>query len=173
MAPRAETGTMRPVDNGNADLSLICRVQTRLCAIPLGHVIETMRPLPTEAIVGAPPFVRGLAVIRGTPVPVVDAARLLGTTHAQAQAGRLVTMPVGARRVALAVDSVLGVRAIPAGSLHELPPLLHEAGADVVAAIGLLDAELLLVLHATRLLPEDAWAALDMPGPVNTAAELA
>jgi purine-binding chemotaxis protein CheW len=171
LAPRAESGTMRAVDNGNADLSLICRVQTRLCAIPLGHVIETMRPLPTEAIVGAPPFVRGLAVIRGAPVPVVDAARLLGAT--QAQAARLVTMTVGARRVALAVDSVLGVRAIPAGSLHELPPLLHEAGADVVAAIGLLDAELLLVLHATRLLPEDAWAALDMPGPVDTAAELA
>jgi purine-binding chemotaxis protein CheW len=154
--------TMQPVDKGNANLSLVCRVQTRLCALPLGQVVEIMRALPTEAIAGAPHFVRGLAVIRGAPVPVVDAARLLGATDVQA--GRFVTVTVGTRCVALAVDSVVGVRAVPAGSLHELPPLLHEAGADLVAAIGLLDTELLLVLRATRLLPEDAWAELDTPG---------
>ncbi|HEY2928565.1 chemotaxis protein CheW [Piscinibacter sp.] len=150
------------MDDRNADLSLICRVQARLCALPLAHVVETLRALPVEAVVGAPHFVRGLAVIRGAPVPVVDTARLLGE-HA-GTGGRFVTVTVGERRVALAVDSVLGVRPVPAGSLHQLPPLLQEAGADVVAAIGLLDAELLLVLHSTRLLPDDAWGAGEAPG---------
>jgi purine-binding chemotaxis protein CheW len=150
------------VSEPKADLSLICRVDARLCALPLAHVVETMRPLPVEAIAGSPHFVRGLAVIRGVPVPVVDTACLLG---AQAAPGdRFVTITVGDRHVALAVDSVLGVRAVPAGSLHQLPPLLHEAGADVVAAIGLLDAELLLVLRSTRLLPDDTWAGGDAPG---------
>ena len=152
----------RGVDDRNADLSLICRVQARLCALPLTHVVETMRALQVEAVAGAPHFVRGLAVIRGVPVPVVDAARLLGAQDAPAD--RFVTITAGERRVALAVDSVLGVRAVPAGSLHQLPPLLHEAGADVVAAIGLLDAELLLVLHSTCLLPDDAWAGGEAPG---------
>jgi purine-binding chemotaxis protein CheW len=150
------------VDDRNVDLSLICRVQARLCALPLAHVVETMRPLPVEAVVGAPHFVRGLAVIRGAPVPVVDTARLLGAQDAPAD--RFVTVNAGERRVALAMGSVLGVRAVPAGSLHPLPPLLHEASADVIAAIGLLDAELLLVLHSARLLPEDVWAAGDAPG---------
>jgi purine-binding chemotaxis protein CheW len=139
-----------------ADLSLICRVGERLCALPLGHVVETMRPLPVEAIAGAPHFVLGLAVIRGVPVPVVDTAELLGAPATSVN--RFVTVTVGERWVALAVSSVLGVREVATGSLHELPPLLHEASADVVAAIGRLDAELLLVLNATRLLPADAWA---------------
>ena len=145
-----------------ACLALICRVQARFCAMPLAHVVETMRPLPVEAVTGAPHFVRGLAVIRGVPVPVVDAAQLLGTQTNQAD--RFVTVTVGSRCVALAVDSVLGVRAIPADSLQAMPPLLQEAGADVVAAIGLLDAELLLVLNGGRLLSEDVWAGLDTSG---------
>jgi purine-binding chemotaxis protein CheW len=150
------------VGDRNAELSLICRVQARLCALPLAHVVETMRALPVEAVAGAPHFVRGLAVIRGAPVPVVDTASLLGAPAAAAD--RFVTVVAGDRQVALAVDSVLGVRTISAGSLHELPPLLHDAGADVVAAIGLLDAELLLVLNSSRVLPDDSWLGADAPG---------
>lgn len=149
--------------NANANAFLVCRVQTRLSALPLAQVVETMRPLPTEAIAGAPHFVRGLAVIRGAPVPVVDAARLLGAEE-DAPPSRFVTLAVGGRRVALALSSVLGVRAVAPDLLHGLPPLLHEAGAEVVAAIGLLDAELLLVLHGARLLPDDAWAGGEPSG---------
>jgi purine-binding chemotaxis protein CheW len=130
--------------------------------LPLEYVIEAMRPLPIEAIAGAPHFVHGLAVIRGTPVPVVDAARLLGETDARF--GRFITLAVGARQVALAVESVLGVRAIPAGSRYALPPLLQERSSDLVAAIALLDAELLLMLQSSRLLSDDDWAGLDLPG---------
>jgi purine-binding chemotaxis protein CheW len=142
------------MDDSNADLSLICRVQTRLCALPLEHVVETLRPLPVEPVAGAPPFVLGLAVIRGAPLPVVDSARLLGADDARA--GRFVTVNAGNRRVALAVDCVLGVRAVAPESLHALPALLHQADTDVIAAIGLLDAELLLVLRSARLLPDQA-----------------
>jgi purine-binding chemotaxis protein CheW len=145
------------VDDLSTDLSLICRVQTRLCALPLQHVIETLRPLPVDPVAGAPRFVRGLTRLRGEPVPVVDAARLLGDDEAPAQ--RYVALTMGARRIALAVGEVLGVRAVPADELQALPPLLHEAATDVIAAIGRLDAELLLVLEATRLLPDEPEAA--------------
>ena len=37
-----------PVDHRNTDLSLICRVRTRLYALPLAHVVETLRPLPVQ-----------------------------------------------------------------------------------------------------------------------------
>jgi purine-binding chemotaxis protein CheW len=40
--------------------SLVCRVATRICALPVGVVIETLRPLPLEPIAGAPAFVTGL-----------------------------------------------------------------------------------------------------------------
>jgi purine-binding chemotaxis protein CheW len=121
-------------------------------------VTETMRALPVEALPGAPPFVRGLATIRGVPVPVVDAAGLLG--DADGAGGRWVTLKAGARQVALAVDEVLGVRALPAGSGFALPPLLAEIRPEFAASIARLDAGLLLVLQAARLLSEDDWAAL-------------
>lgn len=142
-----------------AALSLLCRVQTRLCALPLKHVLETMRPLPIRPISGAPQFVLGLSVIRGAPAPIVDAARLLGAEEARPT--RIVTVKVGARTIGLAVDGVLGVRSIPEEARQELPPLLESASTDVVSAIGILDAELLLVLNAARFMPEDLWAAFE------------
>ncbi|HEV8313831.1 MAG TPA: chemotaxis protein CheW [Burkholderiaceae bacterium] len=137
----------------STELSLICRVRARLCALPLRHVLEILRPLPVEPLAGAPRFVRGLAMLRGAPVPVVDAARLLGDDDAPTQ--RYVALAIGERRIALAVGEVLGVRAVPAQSVHALPPLLQEAAADIVTAIGRLDADLLLVLNGAHLLPEE------------------
>jgi len=144
------------------DLSLLCRVQSRLCALPLEHVVETMRPLPIEALPAAPSFVRGLAIVRGTPIPVVDAARLLGA--GEARPTRFVSVKVAGRRVALAVDGVIGVQRIPPESVQELPPLLQEAGADIVSAIARLDADLLLVLRSARLLAESWWDGRDPMG---------
>lgn len=144
-------------------LSLICRVDTRLCAFPLEHVVETMRPLPAEPLAGAPRFVRGVSLIRGDPVPVVDAASLLGAEESCPT--RFVTVKADDRRVAMAVDAVLGVQAIPDGSLHDLPPLLDDAIAEVISAIGTLDAGLLVVLRSARLVPESVWGLLEEETP--------
>jgi purine-binding chemotaxis protein CheW len=140
-------------------LSLVCSVDTRLCAVPLEHVVETMRPLPTGVLAGAPQFVQGVSIVRGEVVPVVDVASLLGA--GESRPTRLVTISVGRRRVALAVDAVLGVRAVSGGSVGELPPLLGDVGTGVISAIGTLDAELLLVLRSARLIPESVWALVD------------
>jgi purine-binding chemotaxis protein CheW len=104
----------------------------------------------------------GLSIIRGAPVPVVNATSLLGGKESLPT--RFVTVKTGDRRIALAVDAVLGVKAIQAASLQELPPLLRDASAEVVAAIGTLDAELLLVLRSVRLVPEPVWATLEAGG---------
>jgi chemotaxis signal transduction protein len=115
-----------------------------------------MRPLPVRHIAGVPAFVSGVALIRGNTVPVVDTANLLGSTSAGVT--RFVTLAVGSRHVALAVDSVVGVR--PLDSEEVLAPLLDAVAADVVSAVGTLDAELLLVLHGSRLLSAEMWTAV-------------
>jgi purine-binding chemotaxis protein CheW len=139
---------------------LVCRVGARLCGIPLEHVVETMRPLPTQPLAQGPDFVEGLALIRGAPTPVIDAHRLLGAEQAPQSRQRFVTIRLGARRVALGVDAVLGVRELTQDELGELPALLREPGNDVVLALGTLDHELLLVLERSRLLPESVWQAV-------------
>jgi purine-binding chemotaxis protein CheW len=134
---------------------LLCRVPPRLIGLPIEHVIETMRPLPVERVSGAPHYVIGVSVIRGAPVPVIDAGRLLGA--GAVQPGRFVTVRVGNRTAALAVAHVLGTSRIATESLHLLPPLLRSAQSGIVASMGTVDDELLLVLRTVRLVPEDVW----------------
>lgn len=149
------------INDGGQDLTgltLVCQIRGALCGLPLAHVVETMRPLPVEPVAGAPAFVLGVAIIRGAPVPVVDAKRVLAGAEVvpvenDRPARRFVTVDAGGRPVALAVDGVVGVRSIPASSRGELPRLLSQAASDVVATIGALDAELLVILQAGHLLP--------------------
>jgi len=103
-------------------------------------------------------------MVRGEPTPVLDLRRLLGAEDAVESARRLVTLRIGSRRVGLLVDAVRGVELIALDALQALPPLLGEASAEIVTAIGRLDEKLLLVLEGGRLLPEAVWKALDEGG---------
>ena len=131
--------------------SLLCSVGPHLCALPLVHVVETMRPLPIVAIAGTPPFVLGMAVIRGGPVPVFSVSAVVGASSAPP--GRFVTIRVEARVVALAVDAVEGVATLDPSTLADVPPLLREASREVLQSVGALDARLVVVLRTARLLP--------------------
>jgi purine-binding chemotaxis protein CheW len=137
-------------------LLLLCRARTRSCALPVVHVAETMRPLPTVPIAGAPSFVVGVSIIRGEPTPLVDIGALLGAPDPPCF-GRFVTVRAGARQVALGVEEVLRLQEVTLDALGSLPPLLSEVGESAVAAVAAVDAELLLVLDAARLVPETVW----------------
>jgi len=144
---------------------LLFRVRSRLYALPVGHVMETMRPLPVETVAGAPAAVMGMALIRGNPVPVLALAAVL--EHGEEVCARFITVRAGAEPVALAVASVVGVQRVDVASLRELPPLLREADHGAVSAIGAADAELMLVLNAARLVPEGLSAALRAAGEAS------
>jgi purine-binding chemotaxis protein CheW len=138
---------------------LILRTGGLLCALQLGCVIETMRPLPLEPLPNMPHFLLGACWVRGELIPVVDCAALLGApTEAPARYVRL--RVAGTRCVALAVESVLGVRDL-ASALKDWPPLLRSADAAVISAVSELDKELLLVLRDACLVPEEAWSAVE------------
>lgn len=139
--------------------ALIVGLKSCVCAVPLTHVIETMRPLPVELISGAPSFVLGVAIIRGIPTPVVDLGAILGAPGERA--GRFVTLRVEEKQVALAVNAVLGVRDFETIlTIRVLPPLLQRASKDVVETIGTLDEQVLMVLRAAWELPDEVWQAL-------------
>lgn len=145
---------------------LVVTVGARACAIPLRHVGEIMRPLHIEPVAGTPAFVRGVSVIRGAPTPVVDLEALLGPGELSVSWGRFVTIKLGERRVALGVDGVVGLSHLESAWLGELPPLLRDIEANLLEAIGTRDAQLLLVLRAARIVPEEVWKTLAAePGP--------
>lgn len=139
--------------------AIIVGLKSCVCAVPLTHVIETMRPLPVEPISGVPPFVQGISIIRGIPTPVVDLGAILGTPSERAE--RFVTLRVGDKQVALSVNAVLGVRDLDTiMTMRELPPLLRRASKDVVETIGTLDEQVLMVLRAGWELPDEVWQAM-------------
>jgi purine-binding chemotaxis protein CheW len=139
---------------------LLCRIGSRIGALTLKDVREVMRPLPIEPLAGMPAFVLGLAIVRGLPTPVIDAGRLLGPSRLPSPA-RFISLRLGDRTAALAVDEVLDVCALADRVAADIPPLLREAAADLVCAIGALDTELLLVLEAARLVPQSTWGAIE------------
>jgi purine-binding chemotaxis protein CheW len=121
--------------------------------IPLSHVREIMRPLPIAELAGAPPFVLGLAVIRGGSVPVVDLGALLGRAAPRETLGRFASLVVDGRSVALAVGAVTGILELEPSAASAWPPLLSRAVSEVVDELALSDAALLLVLRTARLVP--------------------
>lgn len=147
---------------------LMCRASSSLAAIPLEHVAETMRPLPINQLGGAPPFVLGVSIVRGIPTPVVDLNRLLTSTAGSPASAprRFVSLRIGQRMTALAVDDVVAVRALPAGALMDIPPLIRDIDSACVASMGALDAQLVLLLAASRVMPESGWLALERAGAV-------
>jgi purine-binding chemotaxis protein CheW len=133
---------------------VLVRAGDLLCALPLASVIETLRCPPITAISGTPECVRGLAVIRGATVVVVDLRILLGLSSSSFKQARLVTLRVGGRVVGLGVDSIIGVREFERSILSEVPPMLRQAHPEVLTAVGMLDRELLMVLDGSRIITE-------------------
>lgn len=118
-----------------------------------------MRMLPIEAVAGAPDYVHGLSIVRGVPVPVVNAGMVMG--HEASEPTRLIALKAAARIIALAVDEVIGITPIAADAFGELPPLLRDAATDAIAAIGARDRDLLVFLRAGRLVPDGVLAHLN------------
>jgi purine-binding chemotaxis protein CheW len=140
--------------------SLVFRADTHLAAIGLEHVTEVLRPLPVEGLAGVPPYVRGICVLRGRPVPVVDIGLLLGGERMAGEVhdARFVGVRTGPQTAVLAVDTVVGIRDVPMERLHDLSSVTGSVACTAVGAIG---REPLLLLETGRVIPDSVWDALE------------
>ncbi len=149
------------MDQPRAIPALLARVQKGIaCAFPLADVIETMRPLPIEPLANAPDFVLGVACIRGAAAPVVRLSMLFNEQQLGDHSTRFVTLRVGQRCVAVAVESVIGIADLSDRAFGNLPPLLQTGRAEFVQSLGMLDKDFLVVLDAARIVPDSVWREL-------------
>ncbi|MCY1139727.1 chemotaxis protein CheW [Actinoplanes sp. Pm04-4] len=142
---------------GAGVVALVFRAGPLLCALQLDEVIETMRPLETRALAGTPAFVRGITVLRGVPTPVIDVSRLLGGGPAEAERYLAVRTERGA--IALATGEIVGIRIVEAEPTGGHPALLGGGSTRMVAGVGTLGAEPLLLLQSLRAVPDEVWEA--------------
>ena len=148
------------MDQPRANPALLVRVPGALCAFPLAEVIETMRPLPIEPLAIQSEFIQGVACIRGAAVPVVQLTALFHGDGRCELPTRFVTLRVGQRCVALAVQSVVGIVDLSDQVFGNLPPLLKTVRTELIQNLGTLDAEFLVMLDTARLVPDSVWDAL-------------
>jgi purine-binding chemotaxis protein CheW len=135
---------------------LVVRAGAQLVALPLQTVGETMRPLPTDRVAGMPPFVLGVTVVHGEPVPVTDLGLLV--SGERSSIGRYVTIRSGSGTFMLGVGEVLGIQELPVDNLRELPGLLGREASSVALGLASRDQRLVILLETARLVPDQVWS---------------
>ncbi|MFD0524727.1 chemotaxis protein CheW [Paractinoplanes durhamensis] len=137
--------------------ALVFRAGPLLCALQLDEVIETMRPLETQPLAGTPPFVLGISVLRGVPTPVIDVSRLLRGDQGEPE--RYVAVQTERGAVALATGEIIGIRNVDTSATGGHPALLGGRSSRLVAGVGTIGAEPLLLLQSMRAVPDEVWEA--------------
>lgn len=107
----------------------------------------------------SPSYVLGIAIVRGVPTPVVDLGALIEGVRTSSLP-RFVSLRVANRIVALAVSQVLSVSTRDLDTLSSVPPLLGDVANTAIESLGRLDADLVVVLRASRIIPESVLDAL-------------
>ena len=138
-------------------VALVFRAGPLYCALPLDEVVETMRPLPTRPLAGTPPYVRGLTILRGAPSPVIDVTRLL--TGVDGDVARYVAVRAGRGPVACATGTVLGVQHVEVEPPEGPSALFTGATKALIAAVGTIGTDPLLLLRSIRAVPDEVWEA--------------
>ncbi len=130
---------------------VVCSAGGLTCGLPVGSVVEIMRPLGLDPV--RSPHVAavvGAARVRGEPMPVIDLALLVGGRSNPAT--RWVVLRIGTKRAVLAVEAVEGVRVLATGDVGTLPSLATGAGHAAITQLGVLDEAVFAVLDAARII---------------------
>lgn len=131
---------------------LVFRVGGNRFALPIAAISEIIRPSGLTPVPGAPPWLAGVANVRGDIVPVVAIAGLLGLNVSETPRALVVIRPPeDDQGIGLLADDVLGIR--PLLEESELSgEMVDEARAQFLSGLALDRGELVQRLDITRVL---------------------
>ncbi len=116
---------------------LLLRLAGELYGIPSASVREVVRYRAYTPVPGSPPSLPGILSQRGTILPVVELRPLLGLVIVPVtRAARLVIVTHQEIDMALLVEAVLDLAALPADTLQPLPAALDPARARFLRGIA-------------------------------------
>jgi purine-binding chemotaxis protein CheW len=89
---------------------LCVRLGHQLYALPIEAVDEVLPALPIEKISPCPRFIRGIVIVRGELIPILDAAERLGKSdHQRPLEPTIVCLRSGQRLVGVEFDEAVGL----------------------------------------------------------------
>jgi purine-binding chemotaxis protein CheW len=133
---------------------LTFRLAEESFALPLLKVQETDRLPKATRVPGLPRYVRGVANLRGTILPLVDLRQLLHLEEADSrQDGRILVVKPAAddSPVALVVDALQGIAMLARKELHRTPQWLESRMAPYIEGIGNHKGWLISVLDLDKI----------------------
>ena len=132
---------------------LLFRLERELYAIPSNSVREVARFRPWTPVPGAPSVLPGIISQRGMILPVVDPRPLLGLDQPDlTRAARLVVVMHNDIGMALLVDAVLDLVALPANALEPVPGALDPGRARFLRGVARHDEQPLGLLDLSELI---------------------
>jgi purine-binding chemotaxis protein CheW len=117
-----------------SSLDLACfEVRGQLYALDITQLREIVRFVEVTPLPNAPSMIEGVVDLRGTVIPVLDLARVLGRGRTdRGSRARIVVLEVDGLIVGLLVDAATDVLTVEAGRLEDVPELASQAGYDSV-----------------------------------------
>lgn len=125
-----------PEERPTVDVLLV-RLADEIYALPSAGVREVARHRPITPVPGAPPALPGILNQRGTILPVIDPRLLLGLVQSPVtRSTRLVAMTHEEIDMALLVDGVLDLVALPSDTVEPVPAALDPARARMLRGVA-------------------------------------
>jgi purine-binding chemotaxis protein CheW len=149
----APASLAQPEGDGSAPF-VSFRLDRQLYALPLDHVERALRMVAITPVPEAPPWIAGVINLQGKVIPTVDLRQRLGQPSREAHVDdRLLVVQAPERTVAVMVDEVAEVLAVPAQQVEPIPDPLSQS--CPLEAVVRREEGLILVLRVTRLLPSE------------------
>jgi purine-binding chemotaxis protein CheW len=142
------------------DQILVFTLDKLSCALPLSEVVKVIHALEIRHLPKAPEIISGIINVRGQIIPVADIRSRFGLAeHEVDPDDRLIIADTGKRLVAILVDAVAGIRALPS----ELQITAGEAlpFAEYLKGVAKIDDELILIYDLEQFLSLDEEKELE------------
>ncbi len=133
-------------------------------AVHIRHVVEIIGMQHITPLPGAPPHIRGVIILRGAVIPVMDLHARFGLPpFAYNDRTCIVVVEVDHIKEGLIVDTVSEVLDMPLSNVESTPEMGRDPGTTLVEVIGKVGDEVRLILDIRRVLGI-------APAPVRAAA---
>lgn len=143
-------------------LAVIWRAAGLLMALPAESVLEVLPPVSSRAVPAVPAWVRGLFSYRGTLIPLIDAARLLGSEpRPDRMVNRVLVVRIAAAGVppwpvGLWVESVLDLERVDFSAAGGHPGFATEGGRFLGPVVETRFGQVQLLKAAELFRPDEA-----------------
>lgn len=133
-------------------------------AVSIDHIAEISKPMVETEVPRTASFVRGIANVRGTIIPIIDLARRLHLSpRAMGRDTRVLIVRHGAELCGVLIDKVVGVIPIAPETLEEAPGAIGATRGDFIRSLARYSDDasrksvLIIVLDLKVVLDPDAF----------------